>query len=198
MFFVRHGIEVIRVSAAEARTVIFHPGIEFYYLFGRLQTSLPGIVESRSHRSQDHVDAVCLRDFGHGLQVVLNHLESRRSRVSCNIVGPTVDDDHLGLQVNDILPKAEEHLWSRLTANAATHIRFTRKELLGPLGPQVRNRVAYKDGLYRMRNRSVQGLITSKVRPVPHHLFLPRLDSCSPFFRRRCNRRLLRWRWGWG
>jgi len=65
---------------------------------------------------------VGLCQFGHGSEAVLDHLQGGDAGVACYVIGATEDEDGSGVEVDHILPEADDHLWRCLTADASINV----------------------------------------------------------------------------
>src|SRR5205807_9160729 len=67
------------------------------------------------------------REFGEGGVVGFDFVECHGASVAGDVIGAGEDHDDFWLQVDDVLAKTHEHLWSRLATDAAIDVGLAGK-----------------------------------------------------------------------
>src|SRR5215472_17891955 len=131
---VDQGREIIQIHDVVLCTVILEPAVEgknsgLRTLRKEVFGSLGVVVHGQDGRVDD-LDIVPFRQFGERSEVRLDVLVSHGAGVAGNVVCASENDDDFGLEIDHILTVANQHLGSRLSANAAINVRLRRKEIL--------------------------------------------------------------------
>jgi len=121
------------------------PLVQLDDLRGGREAGVPGEMVGGQDRRDDHTDVVGLGERDHGAEVVVNRLHGFGPGVLREIVGAGQDDDGCGLQVDDVLLEADEHLGGGLAADTAIEPRLAREEFARLAAPMVGKRVAVED-----------------------------------------------------
>ena len=91
------------------------------------------------------MDVVGGGDLAHGAEVVVDHFEGGGAGIAGDVVYAGEDDDCGGVEVDDVLTEADEHLWRGLAADAAVEVGLSGEEGAAVAGPGVGDGVAVKD-----------------------------------------------------
>ena len=119
---VLHGGVVVDVDVAVVGGPGFDPAVDLDDLGGGGEAGLPGIIEGGKDGAEDDADVIGGGEVGHGGEILLGLLDGHGAGVSGDVVGAGEDDDDFGLEVDDVLAEAEDHLWSGLAADAAIDV----------------------------------------------------------------------------
>ncbi len=138
--------------------VVFEPGVEFADGGYGVDSGFPGVVIGGSYGGEDDFDSAGAGDVGHGGEVVFDHLRGGGAGVAGDVVGAGEDEDGGGVEMDDVLLEADEHLRGGLAADAAVDVGLAGEEGsgVGLAAPAVGDGVSVKDDA-RLGGRRVRG-----------------------------------------
>jgi len=137
----------------------------------------PGKLRRRRHRSDQHLDALPLRDAGHGAHIVLAHLRRHRSGVPGNVVRAAHDVRGARTERDHVAHHAQHHLRARLAADPA--VDAAALEETGPLiEPKFGDGIAHEDHVNR-RLRGNQGFVVVGI--IADHAEIAFEPTVKPF-----------------
>ena len=120
----------------------------------------PTEVAGRQTGSQDDLDFVKVSHLHHRDDVAIGQFFIVSPCVFSDVIGSIIEDNHLGLQLDDVLSKTQEELEGSLSADASADIAMLFEEVGVLLDPSLRDGVAHKhDAFFTFGRLSQSGVV---------------------------------------
>ena len=141
-----HGSVVVHVFESVLVGIAANASIEAGNLVGSvLHFGAPAEAVGRQHTRENDLDAVSLSQRGHGDDVLVGAALGIGMVVDGDVIRAGVDDHGCGLQVDDILREAKQHLVAGLSADATADVAIVSEELRVLVDPSFGDGITHED-----------------------------------------------------